>query len=255
MPTADVRAVRAAYDAIALEYDARVAASAWVRERLWQRLDVLFPSGSRVLDATAGTGLDAAHLVARGVRVTACDLSPGMLARLAVRLPGVPTVAADLNRIGELRELAGLGGAFDGVISTFAGVNAVADLAGFACGAARLLRPGGMLFLHALNRWPVADLFRRLRAGGPGGLGRALRASLRGEKRVTIEGIPVPHRLWTPRRLTRAFAPELALLAVRGSAVLRPADGEGGGRLEGLLERLPLCRAAGTFFTLELVRR
>ena len=62
---------RAAYDAIAPEYDERVAPSSWVRERLWERFDVLFPPGSRVLDVTAGTGLDALHLLGRGVDVTA----------------------------------------------------------------------------------------------------------------------------------------------------------------------------------------
>src|SRR5579864_7043171 len=74
-------AVRAAYDAIAGAYDAQVARSSWVRARLWQRLDALFPPGARVLDATAGTGADALHLAARGVAVTACDLSPAMLDR------------------------------------------------------------------------------------------------------------------------------------------------------------------------------
>src|SRR5713226_8113612 len=76
-------AVRIAYDAIAGTYDAQVAPSSWVRVRLWERLDALFAPGARVLDATAGTGADALHLAARGVTVTACDLSPAMLERLA----------------------------------------------------------------------------------------------------------------------------------------------------------------------------
>ena len=66
--------LQAAYDAIAADYDRAVAPSSWVRERLWERLDALFPAGSRVLDVTAGTGLDALHLVRRGVDVTACDI-------------------------------------------------------------------------------------------------------------------------------------------------------------------------------------
>src|SRR5262245_12950480 len=98
----DLAAARAAYDAIAAEYDDRVAPSSWVRERLWERLDALFPAGSRVLDVTAGTGLDALHLVDRGVEVTACDLSPGMLARLAVRAPSVPVIVADLSHLDGL---------------------------------------------------------------------------------------------------------------------------------------------------------
>ena len=252
-------AARAAYDAIAAGYDERVAPSAWVRERLWERLDALFPPGARVLDATAGTGLDAVHLARRGVAVTACDLSPGMLARLAEKLPGLPTFATDLNALAETP----VAGPFDGLISTFAGVNAAADLAGFAGAAARLVRPGGMLFLHALNRWPVMDLARRLRPGGR--LGAALRASLRGGRRVEIEGIAVPHRLWTPGGLARVFGADFRLVRVAGQAVVLRADAlphpgiharvGAVASLETFLSRLPLFRSVGTFFTLEMVRR
>lgn len=256
-------AAHAAYEALAAAYDERVAPSAWVRERLWARLDALFPPGARVLDATAGTGLDAVHLAERGVAVTACDLSPAMLARLARKLPGVPTFAGDLNALDQ----APLAGPFDGVISTFAGVNAAADLAGFARAAARLVRPGGILFLHALNRWPVAELVRRLRPGGR--LGAALRASLRGERKVSIEGIAVPHRLWTPGGLARVFGADFRLVRVAGQAVVRradaltpvpsPGDGRGGrlrgDRFEAFLAGLPLIRGLGTFFSLEMVRR
>src|SRR5436309_7760465 len=158
-----------AYDALAPDYDAAVAPSSWVRGRLWERLDALFSPGSRVLDVTAGTGLDAVHLAGRGVAVTACDLSSGMLARLALKAPSIPAVVADFNRLEE----AGLDGPFDGLISTFAGLNAAADLAGLARAAARLVRPGGVLFLHVLN---------------PRRKGRTLA--------MRIAGVEVPHRLW-----------------------------------------------------------
>ena len=221
--------VQRAYDAIAPEYDAAVAPSAWVRERLWERLDALFPPGSRVLDVTAGTGLDALHLMERGVRVTACDLSPGMLARLSARAPAIPTVAADLQRLDETD----LSGPFDGLISTFAGLNAAADVTGFARAASRLVRPGGTLFLHVLNR---------LRKG------RTLT--------VTIAGVEVPHRLWSPRELARAFAPAFSLARIAGQGILCPVDGPGRfSSWERALSGLPVARALGTFFSLELNRR
>ncbi|HKI02514.1 MAG TPA: class I SAM-dependent methyltransferase [Thermoanaerobaculia bacterium] len=225
--------VRRAYDAIAPEYDASVAPSAWVRESLWTRLDVLFPPGSRVLDVTAGTGLDVLHLAERGVRVTACDISPGMLARLSAKAPAVPTLVADLQRLDE----ADLVGPFDGLISTFAGLNAAADLTGFARAAARLVRPGGVLFLHVLNR---------LRKGlGKGGL-----------LTVRIAGVEVPHRLWSPRELARVFVPAFSRSRVAGQGILRPVDDPGRfSRLERALSGLPVARALGTFFSLELIRR
>lgn len=220
---------QAAYDAIAPEYDAAVASSSWVRERLWERFDVLFPPGSRVLDVTAGTGLDVLHLLERGVRVTACDLSSGMLARLAVKAPSVRTIAADFNHLEET----GLDGSFDGLISTFAGLNAASDLSGFARGAARLVRPGGILFLHVLNpRRKRRDLI------------------------VKIAGVEVPHRLWSPRELARVFIPDFSLSRIAGQGILRSVDdpGQSMGRWERVLSDLPIFRGLGTFFSLELIR-
>lgn len=229
-PAPPVSPARTAYDAIAADYERAVAPSTWVRERLWERLDALFPPGSRVLDVTAGTGLDVLHLVGRGVEVTACDLSPGMLALLTLKAPSVPTVVADLNRLDE----AGLEGPFDGLISTFAGLNAVADLTGFADGAGRLVRPGGVLFLHVLKR-------RRK--------GRTLA--------VRIAGVEVPHRLWTPRELSRVFARDFLVSGLSGQGIFRSVDdsGDRGMRWERIASSLPGLRSLGTFFALELRRR
>jgi SAM-dependent methyltransferase len=221
---------RAAYDALALEYDAAVAPSSWVRERLWERLDALFPPGARVLDVTAGTGLDVLRLMERGVRVTACDVSPGMLACLSVKSPSVPVFVADLERLEEVD----LGGPFDGLISTFAGLNAASDLGGFARAAARLVRPGGVLFLHVLN---------------PRRKGRTLT--------VRIAGVEVPHRLWSPRELARFFSPDFLVSRLSGQGILQPVDdpGQSMSRWERALSELPLCRSLGTFFALEMIRR
>jgi SAM-dependent methyltransferase len=251
--------VRAAYDAVAATYEARVAPSVWVRERLWQRLDALFAPGARVLDATAGTGRDAAHLAARGVAVSACDLSPAMLSQLAARHPQIPRRVADCGRLRE----AFPGERFDGVISTFAGLNTAPDLAGFARGAAGLLAPGGVLLVHLLNRWPVADLLRRCRRGDRGAAVRAgVGACWRGVRRHEIAGVPVLHRLHSPRRLyRRIFAADFALSRVSGLAVVRPVDDPPAGagvHLERWEERLgawPITRCLGTFFVLEMRRR
>src|SRR5579864_7288015 len=214
-------AVRLAYDAIAGAYDAQVARSSWVRAALWQRLDALFPPGARVLDATAGTGADALHLAARGVTVTACDLSPAMLERLAAKTPAIATRVADCARLAA----AFPGARFDGVLSTFAGLNTVTDLAGFAAGAAGLLEPGGVLFVQLLNRLPLAALLRRFRSDGWQAGAAGVAAAWRGSRLVTIGGVAVPHRLHSPRRLYReVFARDFELLRVSGQGVLRPVD-------------------------------
>jgi SAM-dependent methyltransferase len=258
-------AVRIAYDAIAGAYDAQVARSSWVRARLWQRLDALFPPGARVLDATAGTGADALHLAARGVAVTACDLSPAMLERLAAKAPAITRRVADCARLAAAFPAA----RFDGVLSTFAGLNTVLDLAGFAAGAAGLLEPGGVLFVHVLNRLPLAALVRRFRSGGWQAGAAGVAATWRGWQLVTIGGVPVPHRLHSPRRLYReVFARDFELLRVSGQGVLHPVDdpaepaADPGSRRRRCRDRWeerlgawPSTRGLGTFFALEMRRR
>jgi SAM-dependent methyltransferase len=183
-----------------------------------------------VLDVTAGTGLDALHLADRGVAVTACDLSSGMLARLASKAPSIPTIVADFNHL----EDAGLAGPFDGLISTFAGLNAAADLSGLARAAARLVRPGGVLFLHVLN---------------PRRKGRTLD--------VRIAGVEVPHQLWTARELARVFSGDFSASRLSGQGILRTVDDSRhhNHHLERALAAIPVLRGLGTFYTLEMVRR
>jgi SAM-dependent methyltransferase len=247
-------ALAAAYDALAADYDAQLAPAEWVRERLWARLDVLLPAGARVLDVTAGTGLDAIHLAQRGVHVIACDLSPAMLARLHAKEPSIETRVADFNG---LPPQAGDGG-LDGILSTFAGLNTSPDLRPFARTAARLLRPGGWLFLHMLNRWPTPDLVRHAASLR----GRMLWGALTSNRReVELGGIPVPHYLYAPRDLyRRLFAAEFRLERMEAQGLFRPVGAEAHwaqARLDhwerALAHRAPF-NALGTFFSLELAR-
>src|SRR5205823_12656757 len=53
----------------------------------------------------------------------------------------------DLGALGEER--------FDGIVSAFASLSALPDLGGFAQDATRLVRPGGCLVLHMLNRFSL----------------------------------------------------------------------------------------------------
>jgi SAM-dependent methyltransferase len=253
-PASDAAGIAAGYDALAGAYDAQLAPAGWVRERLWARLDALFPPGARVLDVTAGTGLDAVHLAGRGVRIVACDVSPAMLGKLRAKEPAIETRLADFNDLGALNGLAGL----DGILSTFAGLNTALDLRPFARGAARLLRPGGGLFVHLLNRWPALDLLRQ----AAGLHARALWQSLVSDRRqVSLGGVPVAHYLYSPLSLyRRVFAADFRLSRVEAQGLLQvvgAAPGWSRRRLarweRSLATRAPFY-ALGTFFSLELAR-
>ncbi len=241
--------VAAAYNALAPDYDDQLASAQWVRARLWERMDTLFPPGARVLDVTAGTGLDAIHLAERGVRLVACDLSPNMLAQLHAKNPDIETRVVDFKQLELELE-------FDGVISTFAGLNTSPDLRLFVDGVARVLKPGGLLFIHLLNRWPMLDLWqifarRRWREGW-----RRLHSSRR---EVNLGGISVPHYLYSPLTLyRRTFAEQFRLGRVEAQGLLGAPGAEPGARLaawERALAGRPPFHSLGTFCSLELIRR
>ena len=236
------------YDVLASEYDSQMLAAQWIRERLWRRMDILFPAKSNILDVTAGTGLDAYHLVQRDVSVVACDISPKMLDLLRERNPRIRTFEADFNQLE-------IDGQFDGIITTFAGLNTSADLSSFAEKAAGLLRPGGILFIHVLNRWPIFNIvsqFVNLHWRD------AWRTIMLNPRSVNLGGVSVPHYLHLPISMYRkVFARYFQLSHIEGQGIIRPLNANWGERLE-ILERAFAPKfpfySLGVFFSMELVR-
>src|SRR5258708_21992170 len=72
-----------AFDHIGARYDAEFTntdLSRWFRERVWERLAVLFKPGDTPLELGCGTGEGAVWLAQRGLHVLASDGSETMLA-------------------------------------------------------------------------------------------------------------------------------------------------------------------------------
>lgn len=261
--TGAAASVAAAYDDVAGRYDEAVAGDAWVRRLLWGRYLHYFRPGHRVLDVACGTGIDALFLARHGVRVSAIDVSPGMVSRLRERIIAAGTgrmVQADVLDIAHLSALPA--GSFDGVISAFAGLNTQPDLRPFARDAAGLLRPGGVLIAHVLNRfslWEWLGLMATWRWGA------ARRLARDRERAFVIGGHPVVHYLYAPRDSYAAcFSPGFRLLRLYGvGAVCPPATLEGVPRwARRSLVRLDTLAGPhrpfsewGRFFVLELERR
>lgn len=215
------QAVSAAYDAVAREYDRQLADDAWMRRILWARYGQIFRPGHHVLDVGCGTGTDALFLARRGIRVTAIDVSAAMIAQARAKvahygLTGLVEMA--VMDIGELASLPAAG--FDGIISSFAALNTLPTLTQFAADASRLLRPGGRLMLHLLNRsslWEWAMLVAHGRWVDAWRLGR------RRERAFSVGGQPVQHYL--PRAeeaYARYFWPYFRLCRAYGLGITRP---------------------------------
>jgi SAM-dependent methyltransferase len=135
---------RAAYDALAPIYDCFTADydhETWLA-RLLAATEAVRGRGPGVLDVGCGTGRSCEPLIRRGFDVSACDISPAMLA-VARRRLGTTTrrvFAADMRALPEC-------GRFDLITCLDDAVNYLltdADLTEAFSSVSRLLRPGGV---------------------------------------------------------------------------------------------------------------
>ncbi len=235
------------FDAVADDYDAAFSErrlGRWLRAMVWERLGAAFTPGEHVLELGCGTGEDAIWLASRGIRVTATDVSRGMLdiARRKAATAGVTEkitfAELDLRLISDEEAAFPINAHYDGAFSNFGAINCVPDRHALARILARWIRPGGRLVLVVMGplcpweiTWFLAhgnlrEAMRRLRSGAPASVGGG--------------AIPV----WYPsaRRLERELAPFFRLRKRAGMGSLLPPSGMGG-----LVDRAPrlFSRLAG----------
>jgi SAM-dependent methyltransferase len=156
-------AAATAFDRVANSYDelfTQTAIGRAQRRQVWSRLLAAFPGGSRVLELNCGTGEDAKYLVNRGRSVLACDVSAAMI-EVAKRRTQHETGHADLRFLQLANEQLGslpIEPAFDGAFSNFSGMNCVSDLRPVARDLAKLVKPGGSVFLCVWSRLCLAEV-------------------------------------------------------------------------------------------------
>lgn len=155
----------AAYELIARSYAGDAPAEddpalrAACRELFASRL-----SGPRVLEVGCGPGVDAFHLAARGLDVLATDSCQEFLAIVRERFPELRTARLDLTRPEGLPAAS-----FDGIYGFACFLHVPRALAGEAlAGLARLLAPGGVLFLSLARSTRVAGYVLPDWGGVPG---------------------------------------------------------------------------------------
>lgn len=118
-------------------------------------------AGERVLDVACGTGNAAAVAAARGARVVGVDGAERLLGVARERVPEGQFLHGDLERL-PVEDAS-----FDVVLSVF-GVIFAHDARRAAAELRRVVRPGGRIVLATwLDRGPIADLMRAVRAAAP----------------------------------------------------------------------------------------
>ena len=208
------------FDALASTYDSDFTASPiarYLRARVHARLDQRFRPGAHVLELGCGTGEDALHLARRGVRVTATDASPAMLAVARAK-------AADQSLITfqplDLNALPADFPVFDGVFANFGVLNCLSDWRPLSAWLSQHIQPGGIAAFAVMSPFCLGEIGWHV-------LHADFRTAFRRLRRDTTFG-GVPIRYPTIRRLSRDFAPTFRRLHVEPLGLfLPPSDAYG----------------------------
>ena len=235
-----------------------------LRGQVWAKLDHTFLPGDRVLELNCGTGIDAVHLAARGIRVVACDIS-GRMIQMACRYPAEQDFSGDVHfHVLATEQLATLAcdGPFDGAFSNFSGLNCVDDLGEVGRNLGRLVKPGATLLVCMLGRFVPWEVVWYLARGDPGKAMRRLKYRC---EPANQNGAPAVHYR-SRREVMTAFAPEFQLRSWEGIGLLvPPAYTEHWARqfpqvvqaldtADRLLGRLPVFRNMANFMLLDFQR-
>ena len=224
MSTAQSQIYSAPFDAVADRYDTTFTESRIGRAQraaVWRELARAFNPGDRVLEIGCGTGVDAAYLAGRGVRVVASDPASEMIRVTTgrIRQRGLQEFVRPVMLRAE--DISALHGEmFNGAISNFGPLNCIADLPRFARDLACLLEPGATVLLCWMNRsclWEVAWYLAH------GNSRKAFRRLRRSPVTATIaEGASLHVRYPSVKSVARTFIPEFRIRAIKGIGLAVP---------------------------------
>jgi SAM-dependent methyltransferase len=231
----------------------------WTRERVRVAVMRWLRPGDQLLEINCGTGIDSIWFAKQGLRVTATDDAPGMLAELERKLALIAGVRVDHRRCSflELDRLAPLRA--DAVFSNFGGINCTDKLTDLLQGIDDRLVPGGICALVIMPRFSPWELTETLR----GNFAFAFRRYRKGGALARVEGVPFRcwyHDVSDVRRMLPAFAvldrmalsffmppPHLGPFAKRHPLLIRIAA-----LLERTFCRWPFIRSRGDHYLLIL---
>lgn len=228
-----------AYEAMARFYDDFTSGYGYQYEK-WSRTllakaQELGASGERLLDVACGTGLSFAVPLERGWRVTACDISPAMIAAARAKVGDrAELLVADMRELPRLGEF-DLVWALNNPISYLGGVE---ELTATLAGMRRNLAPQGLVVVDVTTLKVFRSfLGERLTVEGDGRTfvweGRldspGVEPGAVGEGRFEVSGDPAATNVHRMRHFGQA---ETSTAIEAAGLTLLGAFGEADGRLE-----------------------
>lgn len=142
--------------------------------------------GDHILEINAGTGMDAVYFAQKGYRVTATDLSEGMIARINAKVESYD-LSSQINVLrSAFHELSDkVTGPFDLIFSNMGGLNCEQDLESVLNEFTVLLKPGGKALLVIMPKacpWEWLNILK-------GDFNRATRRFQRHGTKANVENI------------------------------------------------------------------
>ena len=147
--------IREAFDRHASVYDEQFSCRAiarQIREEVWRIADSAFSASRQILDLGCGTGEDAIHYAKLGKHVTAVDLAPQMISRLAAKIERAGVVAQVESAVSAMDQFQSPR-EFDGLISNLGALNCLPDLVWMRTFAKKALETGTPVVLTTMGRW------------------------------------------------------------------------------------------------------
>jgi len=216
------------FSAMAEEYDALAESHpivVWMRARIRALVEAQLAPGGSILEINAGSGVDAAFLAARGYRVHATDVAPGMLAAIADKAQS-GTVGGRLTyEMLAFDALAQVeGGPYDLVFSNLGGLNCTETLASVARQLPGVLKPGGSVvwvIMPPLCPWELAQALR-------GHFKTARRRLAKDGTLAQVGGAYIRTWYHAPGKVEAALGPAFRVVSLRSFCLFAPPSFFGG---------------------------
>jgi ubiquinone/menaquinone biosynthesis C-methylase UbiE len=203
------------YDAFALDHPHLSR----IRGKVYAQVERWLPSGSKILELNAGTGIDAVELARRGYIVHATDIAAGMLDRAREKasrsdqLSRISFQECSFTRLDQIQ-----GGPYAAVFSNLGGLNCIPNLRPVIRQLPLVLEKNGLAIWVLMPRtclWEMAEVLR----GRPR---QAFRRFAKSGTRAHLEGLYFQIYYFTPAQVVGWFGPDYKPLAVEGLSVLTP---------------------------------
>lgn len=208
------------YDSISHNYDEQLQKGLLekiIRKHFQKKLINAFKPNDRILELSCGTGTDAIFLAKNGIKVTATDISPGMIEIANQKIlkenlsNNIETIVMNMENINQIKDV------YDEAISNFDGLNFIKSPSNFAFNLSKILKPKSTVIFTLLNSkcaWEF--IYYMLKLHPKKAFGFIQKREKNYASQIT---------LYSPSKCAAFFTPYFNIKSITGFGFIIPPDG------------------------------